>query len=91
MGLANALVWPTVWPLALDGLGRHTATGAALLIVAISGGAVIPQIFGWVAGASHDMRPAYLVAIPCYLMIVFYALHGHRMRAWRGASWTTGR
>ena len=82
MGLANALVWPTVWPLALQGLGRFTATGSALLIMAISGGALIPQLFGWLAGATGNLQVAYVVAAPCYLMILFYALRGHRVRHW---------
>lgn len=82
MGLANALVWPTVWPLALSGLGRFTATGSALLIMAISGGAIIPPVFGWLASTLGDMQPAYLVAVPCYLMIMFYAMRGHRIRQW---------
>jgi fucose permease len=82
MGLANALVWPTVWPLALSGLGRFTATGSALLIMAISGGAIIPPVFGWLASTLGDMQPAYLVAVPCYLMILFYAMRGHRIRQW---------
>ena len=43
LGLSNALVWPSVWPLALEGLGRYTAAGSALLIMGIAGGALIPH------------------------------------------------
>ena len=45
LGLANALVWPTVWPLALEGLGRQSAQGSALLIMGIAGGALLPLLF----------------------------------------------
>jgi len=82
MGLAHALVWPSVWPLALDGLGKFTAQGSALLIMGISGGAILPLVFGQISESTGDMQNAYWVAIPCYLFILFYALKGHKMRNW---------
>ncbi|WP_373278923.1 sugar MFS transporter [Shewanella marina] len=83
MGLAHALVWPSVWPLALDGLGKYTAQGSALLIMGISGGAILPLIFGKVAHHFDNTQLAYWVALPCYLFILFYALKGHKMRNWK--------
>lgn len=83
MGLAHALVWPAVWPLALDGLGRHTAQGSALLIMGIAGGALLPLAFGHLAESLGSIQQAYVLALPCYLLIAFYALKGHRMRRWR--------
>jgi len=82
MGLAHALVWPSIWPLALDGLGKYTSQGSALLIMGISGGAILPLIFGKVAHVAGDTQIAYLVGLPCYLFILFYALKGHKMRQW---------
>ncbi|WP_426359299.1 sugar MFS transporter [Pseudocolwellia sp. HL-MZ19] len=81
LGFANALVWPAVWPLALDGLGKHTAKASALLIMGIAGGAVIPVIYGQI---SEYLGPqdAYWLLIPCYLFILFYALKGHKIRKW---------
>jgi fucose permease len=85
LGLANALVWPAIWPLALHGLGRYTAHGSALLIMAIAGGAVLPLAYGrlslW-SGPQH----AYWLLLPCYAMIFWYAIHGHRLRGWRRAA-----
>ncbi|MEA3521732.1 MAG: sugar MFS transporter [Campylobacterota bacterium] len=81
LGMANALVWPTIWPLALEGLGKYTAQGSALLIMAIAGGALLPLVFGKVAQLS-DMQMAYLVGIPCYLFILYYAFKGHKIRSW---------
>lgn len=82
MGLANALVWPTVWPLALNGLGKFTARGSALLIMAIAGGALIPPLFGLVSGVLGNMQQAYVIALPCYALLIFYALKGCRLRRW---------
>lgn len=82
LGFANALVWPTIWPLALEDLGRHTAKGSALLIMAIAGGALLPLAFGKIAQVSGSMQEAYLYGIVCYLFILIYALKWHKMKAW---------
>lgn len=85
-GLANALVWPAVWPLALKDLSREeAAVGSALLIMGIAGGALLPLVYGALADALGDPRQAYAVAIPCYVVIAFYALRGHRLRHWRAS------
>ncbi|MES2276084.1 MAG: sugar MFS transporter [Bacteroidota bacterium] len=78
LGLANALVWPAVWPLALRGLGSYTRTGSSLLVMGIAGGAVIPLIYGRLADL-FGVHHAYLVLIPCYLMIFYFAVRGHRL------------
>lgn len=83
MGLAHALVWPTIWPLALDGLGRFTAQGSALLIMGIAGGALIPLLFGKIAEIAGKMLAGYWIALPCYLFILFYAAWGHKVRRWK--------
>ena len=82
LGLANALVWPSIWPLALENLGRHTAKGSALLIMAIAGGAILPLIFGKIAFLSGDMQGTYLFGIVCYIFILLYAVKGHKITAW---------
>lgn len=81
LGFANAMVWPAVWPLALEGLNRLTARGSALLIMGISGGAILPVCYGYFA-QSFSSQSAYWMMIPCYGFILFYALKGHKLRAW---------
>jgi len=83
LGLANALVWPTIWPLALEDLGKHTAKGSALLIMSIAGGALLPLAFGRIAQTLGNMQEAYLFGILCYLVILLYALKWHKMKGWR--------
>ena len=82
-GLANALVWPAVWPLALRGLDEdQTGTGSALLIMGIAGGAVLPLVFGALDDASPDPRAGYWVMLPCYLFILYYSVAGHKLDRW---------
>ena len=82
LGLANALVWPTIWPLALEGLGRYTAQGSALLIMGIAGGAILPLVFGKLSSISGDMQSTYMLGIVCYVFILMYALKWHKITSW---------
>lgn len=78
LGLANALMWPAIFPLAIKGLGRWTELGSAILIMGIAGGAVIPKIFAY-AKESFDVQWVFLwIMIPCYLYIGYYAVKGHK-------------
>lgn len=83
LGSANALVWPAIWPLAIRGLGRHTRSGSALLIMAISGGAVLPLAYGGLSDLpAIGPQQAYWIMIPCYVYIGWYALYGSKRVAW---------
>jgi len=81
IGLPNALIWAGIWPLALDGLGSYAKQGSALLIMGLSGNAVLPLLYGLWADAV-DMRSAYWILVPCFLYLVFYAFKGHQLRTW---------
>ncbi|WP_395767895.1 sugar MFS transporter [Aquirufa sp.] len=82
LGLANALMWPALWPLAIQGLGKFTKIGSALIIMMISGGALIPLVYGSLADRLGDTQTAYAIMIPCYLFILFYATIGHKKSSW---------
>lgn len=95
LGIANALVWPAVWPLTLKGLGKFTKTASALLIMAIAGGAIIPPLYGWfvdekkvalvtnginnVTAQAQASTAGYWILLPCYLIILYYAIAGHKL------------
>ena len=81
LGIANALVWPAIWPLAIHGLGRFMKTGSALLIMAIAGGALLPPLWGYFADLYPQQMPlTYMLCIPCYLVILSYAVIGYRLK-----------
>lgn len=83
LGLANALMWPAIWPLAIDGLGKFTEKGSALLIMAIAGGAVMPLVYGKLADvASIGNQKAYWLMVPCYLFILYYSVAGYKKKSW---------
>lgn len=78
LGLANALMWPAIFPLAIDGLGPLTKIGSALLIMGIAGGALIPQLYARLAVTLGPPTAFFWIVLPCYLYILYYALSGHR-------------
>lgn len=98
LGIANALVWPAIWPLAINGLGKFTKTGAAFLIMAISGGAILTPLYGKlvdylkevylaegmeeVVATSHSANQGYWILLPAYIIIFLYAWKGHKIKSW---------
>lgn len=82
LGLANALVWPAIWPLAIHDLGKFIKTGSAVLIMAIAGGALMPLIWGKLSDV-YNSQVAYAILFPIYLVILYYSVWGHKLRSWR--------
>jgi fucose permease len=79
LGLANALMWPAIWPLAIADLGKFTKMGSSFLVMGIIGGAFLPLLFGYIADvATHQV--AYLVCLPAYIYIMYFALSGSKIR-----------
>ncbi len=78
LGIANAVMWPAIWPLSLAGLGKFTKTGSSVLVLGIVGGAVIPLVFGWMADIV-SFQSAYLICLPCYVYILYFAVKGYRV------------
>lgn len=82
LGLANALMWPSIFPLAINGLGTFTKVGSALLIMGIGpGGGLLPLLYASLGGEINPQR-GFWVVIVCYLYILYYALAGHKKKSW---------
>jgi len=80
LGFANSIMWPAIWPLAIDGLGKFTKRGSAFLVMAIAGGAVIPLFYGYLAGLkSVGSTHAYSILILCYLVIFYFATWAYKI------------
>jgi len=78
LGLANSLMWPAIFPLSISKLGKFTKNGAALLVMAISGGAILPLLYGVLADMMNGQE-AYIILLPCYIYIYFFAVKGHKI------------
>ena len=79
LGLANALMWPAIFPLAIDGLGKFTKIGSALLIMGIAGGALLPLLYTGLKdnGIASNHSSFLICMLPPYLYILFYAVKGY--------------
>ncbi|HTK80561.1 MAG TPA: sugar MFS transporter [Rhizomicrobium sp.] len=73
VGLCNSIMFPTIFALASENLGDETPNGSALLILAIVGGAIIPEITGAIADATK-LATALLVPAACYILIAIYGV-----------------
>ncbi|PMD99043.1 glucose/galactose MFS transporter [Siphonobacter sp. BAB-5405] len=82
MGLANALMWPSIFPLAIKGLGKFTKLGSALLVMGIGpGGGLVPLAYAALGGEANPQRGFWVMGV-CYVYILFYALIGHKRQSW---------
>lgn len=95
LGLGHALMWPAIWPLAVDGIGTALKTGSALLVMAILGGALAMPVWtrmssgepaAWMRALGGEdamgSQWSYALLLPFYLFILWYALRGSRIRHW---------
>ncbi|MFD1755043.1 sugar MFS transporter [Rufibacter sediminis] len=81
IGLFNSVMFPTIFDLAIKGLGVHTSQGSSLLVMAIVGGAIVPPLQGAVADVTGNVQLSFIVPLLCYLYIVYYGFAGYRTRA----------
>lgn len=76
IGLFNSIMFPTIFTLAIEGLGKHTGEGSGVLCMAIVGGAIVPLLQGFLA--DHiGLLLSFCVPVLCYLYIAYYGLKGH--------------
>ncbi len=81
LGLPNSLIYANIWPLAIKGLGRFTKLGSSLLVMGLCGNAISPVIYGRLADV-WSIHGAYIILLPCYLYLVFFALYGYKVKHW---------
>ena len=81
LGIANAPMWPAIFPLGIRNLGSGTKLGSALLVMGIAGGAVIPQIYGRFIDAHFwDFKTGFLITlICCYAYVLWYGVRGFKI------------
>jgi FHS family L-fucose permease-like MFS transporter len=77
VGLFNSIMFPTIFTLAIKGLGPLTGRGSGLLCQAIVGGAIVPMIQGIAADAT-SVQASFIVPAFAYAYIVWYALKGSK-------------
>jgi len=77
VGLFNSIMFPTIFTLAIDGLGKHTSQGSGILCLAIVGGAIVPLLMGVLAD-SFGIQNSFIITVLCYAYIFYYAVKGFK-------------
>ncbi len=80
VGLFNSIMFPTIFALGIERLGPMTSKASSLLIMAIVGGALIPQLQGFLADR-FGLQHAFVLPLLCYVYIVFYGVSGSKVRS----------
>jgi MFS transporter, FHS family, L-fucose permease len=84
-GLFNSVMWPCIFPLSVKGLGKLTSQGSGILVMMVVGGAVIPELQGFLADR-FGYQHSFIIVLLCYAYVVFFAVNGYRIRQPRFAS-----
>lgn len=77
IGFFHSIMFPTIFALSIKNLGSHTKRGSSLLVMSISGGAVIPAIMGRISDLTN-MQSAFVVPLLCYAYVLYFALIGYK-------------
>ena len=77
IGLFNSIMFPTIFTLSIDGLGKHTSQGSGILVMAIVGGAIVPLIMGALAD-TIGLHSSFIITVICYAYIAFYGFEGYK-------------
>jgi FHS family L-fucose permease-like MFS transporter len=78
-GLFNSVMWPCIFPLSLNGLGEFTSQGSGILVAMIVGGAIIPEIQGFLADR-FGYQHSFIVVLLCYTYLIYFAISGYKVR-----------
>ncbi|WP_438383224.1 glucose/galactose MFS transporter [Asaia sp. BMEF1] len=73
LGVTNAMIMPTIFPIAIRGAGHMTAMASAVMVMSYSGGAIVPQFYVWLKPAFGFQGMFAMIVIPAYLVIMAYS------------------
>ncbi len=79
LGLFNSIMWSNIFTLAIKDLGKYTAQGSSILIMAILGGALLPPLQGYLAD-SIGVLFSFIVPLVGYIYLVFYGAYGYKVK-----------
>ncbi len=77
--LMMSIMFPTIFALGINNLGEQTKKASSFIVMSIVGGAIFPMLMGWIADVS-SMAIGFLVPVPLFAYILFFALNGHKVK-----------
>ena len=82
LSFTNAILWPAIWPLSIQGLGKFTKLGSAFLIMSIAGGGVLSIIYGYLSDL-YNPQSAYALLYVAYGFMLFFVAIGCKIKRWK--------
>jgi len=82
LSFTNAILWPAIWPLSIQGLGKYTKLGSAFLIMSIAGGGVLSIIYGYLSDL-YNPQSAYALLYVAYGFMLFFVAIGCKIKSWK--------
>ena len=80
VGLFHSIMWPAIFALAIDGLGKYTSKGSGALMMGVFGGAVLPFTQGIFADVLGNWNPTWIIVIVGEIYLLYYALRGYKIK-----------
>ncbi len=75
-----SVMFPTIFALGIDGLGRNTKIGASFIVMSIIGGAILTPLMGWISQTAHSISIAYVVPLSSYCIVGIFSLLWSRLK-----------
>lgn len=75
-----SVMYPTIFALGIEGLGKNTKIGGSLIVMSIVGGAILTPLMGWIAQATHRIATAYCVPLACYIVVGLFSVSWHKLK-----------
>ncbi len=79
VGLFHSIMWPAIFALAIEGLGKYTSKGSGALMMGVFGGAALPFIQGIAADAAGSWTWTWSIVVVAEIYLIYYALKGHKV------------
>ncbi len=80
VGLFHSIMWPAIFPLAIDSLGKYTSKGSGALMMGVVGGAIFPLLQGIIADISRSWGWTWIIVLIGEVYLLYYAVSGYKVR-----------
>lgn len=74
-----SIMFPTIFSLGIQSLGKHTEMGSSLIVMAIVGGGLLPLLFGYITDVTGNIQYGYFVPLICFVVVAYFGWKGHRV------------
>ena len=80
VGLFHSIMWPAIFALAIEGLGKYTSKGSGALMMGVVGGAILPFTQGIFADVLGSWNWTWIIVVVGEVFLLYYALHGYKVK-----------